>query len=121
MPATPEQLLEASKIGRLSPDTGKRGKSKSTLIKERLRERFMERMESRFDKMLDKLEEVGHEKGNPHLLKDLLEQTIGKHKEEVEVSGELEFNINIGEDNADDNTLETPQESIKDSPEQSAV
>ena len=51
--ATREQLIEANKKAVLSPNTGKRGLNKTTLLKRAAEERYVEKLVREFDPIID--------------------------------------------------------------------
>ena len=78
-----------------SPDIGKRGKGKITLMREEMRLKFMNRMEQKFDVLLDAIENRAVSAQNVEMLKEVLKQTIGEAHKEVELEGELDEIVEI--------------------------
>ncbi len=79
------KLEEARKKALLSPNIGKRGKSKKTLRKEELRKMFIEYFGERFMPLLEKLE-MAVKKGNMTAILEVLRQLIGSAETKTDIT-----------------------------------
>jgi hypothetical protein len=118
----PNPQLEEARLKALqSPNIGKHGKRKATLLKEELRAKFIEHMGGKFGKILDALEKKVDE-GNVQAILASIEQLIGKAEEKIEHKGDFEVTFNGNEiyihssrdtDVGDESTEEIQSDSVR--------
>lgn len=87
MPATREQLIEASKKGMKSPNVGKRGKSKTTIALEEARSIWAAKQLEHLPKLAEVQSKEALKPKNRQEREYVLNQLLGKAKETVEMGG----------------------------------
>jgi len=93
MPATREQLIEAGKKARLSPDTGKRGKAKKTISREEARLFYELQVLKDLGEITDIQIAAAKKVQNREERMFVINQIIGKAKEthDVNIGGRIVF------------------------------